>query len=63
MGCYIARTTGNANGAAMLSIRGLDPRTKGIMTLVDAVAGAREADCAWMLTKRTPSARNTRKGS
>ncbi|MGH9144889.1 MAG: hypothetical protein ACRD2I_27435 [Vicinamibacterales bacterium] len=43
---FVARSTGNAD-AATLSIRELDPRTRRIMPLVDAVAGAREADCAW----------------
>ena len=37
----------DANGGATLSIRELDPKTKRITPLVDAVAGAREADCAW----------------
>ena len=32
---------------ATLSIRELDPATRRITPLVDAVAGAREADCAW----------------
>ena len=36
-----------ANAGATLSIRELDPLTKRITPLVDAVAGAREADCAW----------------
>ena len=36
-----------ASGGATLSIRELDPKTRRITTLVDAVAGAREADCAW----------------
>jgi hypothetical protein len=43
---FVARTEG-ADGAVRLSIRELDPRTKRITPLVDAVAGAREADCAW----------------
>jgi hypothetical protein len=30
-----------------LSIRELDPATRRVTPLVDAVAGAREADCAW----------------
>jgi dipeptidyl aminopeptidase/acylaminoacyl peptidase len=37
----------SATGDATLSIRELDPKTKRITPLVDAVAGAREADCAW----------------
>ena len=32
---------------APLSIQEIDPKTKRITPLVDAVAGAREADCAW----------------
>jgi hypothetical protein len=44
---FVARTTGGAGSAATLSIRELDPRTKRITPLVDAVPGAREADCAW----------------
>jgi dipeptidyl aminopeptidase/acylaminoacyl peptidase len=44
---FVARTVGEAGAAATLSIRELDPRTKRITPLVDAVAGAREADCAW----------------
>jgi hypothetical protein len=44
---FVARTSGEAGGAATLAIRELDPRTKGITPLVDAVPGAREADCAW----------------
>jgi hypothetical protein len=36
-----------AGDAATLSIRELDPRTRRMTPLVDAVAGAREADCAW----------------
>jgi hypothetical protein len=32
---------------AALSIEEIDPRTKRITPLVNAVAGAREADCAW----------------
>ena len=42
---FVARSAPGAN--ATLSIRELDPRTKRITPLVDAVAGAREADCAW----------------
>ena len=42
---FVERTT--ANGLVTLSIRELDPKTKRITPLVDAVAGAREADCAW----------------
>lgn len=34
-------------GAATLSIRELDPRTKQVTPLVQAVKGASEADCAW----------------
>ena len=37
---------GGADGGT-LSIRALDPKTKAMTLLVDAVAGAREADCAW----------------
>jgi len=37
----------DATGGVTLSIRELDPKTKRITPLVDAVAGAREADCAW----------------
>jgi WD40-like Beta Propeller Repeat len=44
---FVARTAGDANGAATLSIRELDPGTRRITPLVDAVTGAREADCAW----------------
>jgi len=41
---FVVRTS---DTAATLSIRELDPRTRRITPLVDAVAGAREADCAW----------------
>jgi dipeptidyl aminopeptidase/acylaminoacyl peptidase len=34
-------------GAPTLRIRELDPKTKRVTPLVDAVAGAAEADCAW----------------
>jgi len=44
---FVARPAGDAAGGATLSIRELDPKTKRITPLVDAVAGAREADCAW----------------
>jgi hypothetical protein len=44
---FVARSAGDAPGGATLSIRELDPTTKRITPLVDAVAGAREADCAW----------------
>jgi hypothetical protein len=45
---FVQRTPGSgANGQAVLSIRELDPATRRIAPLVDAVAGAREADCAW----------------
>jgi len=36
-----------AGDEATLSVRELDPRTRRITPLVDAVRGAREADCAW----------------
>ena len=36
-----------AGASATLSIQELDPKTKRLTPLVDAVAGAREADCAW----------------
>ncbi len=42
---FVERLT--TNGAVTMSIRELDPKTKRITPLVDAVAGAREADCAW----------------
>ena len=42
---FVARSGAGAD--ATLSIRELDPKTKRITPLVDAVAGAREADCAW----------------
>jgi hypothetical protein len=42
---FVAR--GGAGANAALSIRELDPATRSITPLVDAVAGAREADCAW----------------
>jgi hypothetical protein len=44
---FVERKAAEGNGAATLSIRELDPKTKRITPLVDAVAGAREADCAW----------------
>ena len=44
---FVERTGGTAPGDATLSIRELDPKTKRITPLVDAVSGAREADCAW----------------
>jgi hypothetical protein len=44
---FVERVAATANGDATLSIRELDPKTKRITPLVDAVAGAREADCAW----------------
>jgi len=44
---FVARAASDAPGGAALSIRELDPKTKRITPLVDAVAGAREADCAW----------------
>jgi len=42
---FVARS--GAGAGATLSIRELDPATRRITPLVDAVAGAREADCAW----------------
>jgi len=42
---FVQKIGEGASGA--LSIRELDPKTKRITPLVDAVAGAREADCAW----------------
>ena len=42
---FVARSGAAAN--APLSIQEIDPKTKHITPLVDAVAGAREADCAW----------------
>lgn len=42
---FVARTGAGAD--ATLSIQELDPKTKRITPLVAAVAGAREADCAW----------------
>ena len=42
---FVERAAGNSG--ATLSIRELDPKTKRITPLVDAVAGAREADLAW----------------
>ena len=44
---FVERSAATANGDATLSIRELDPKTKRVTPLVDAVAGAREADCAW----------------
>jgi hypothetical protein len=44
---FVARTGGEAGAPATLSIRELDPRSRRITPLVDAPAGAREADCAW----------------
>jgi WD40-like Beta Propeller Repeat len=44
---FVARTGGEGGVPATLSIRELDPRTGRITPLVDAPAGAREADCAW----------------
>jgi hypothetical protein len=38
---------GAGNGEAVLSIRELDSKTRRVTPLVAAVAGAREADCAW----------------
>jgi hypothetical protein len=37
----------SGNGEPVLSIRELDPKTRRVTPLVAAVAGAREADCAW----------------
>jgi hypothetical protein len=42
---FVARSGAGAD--ATLSIRELDPATRRVTPLVDAVAGAREADCAW----------------
>jgi hypothetical protein len=42
---FVARSGAGANAA--LSIEEIDPKTKRITPLVNAVAGAREADCAW----------------
>ena len=42
---FVARSGAEANAA--LSIQEIDPKTKRITPLVSAVAGAREADCAW----------------
>jgi hypothetical protein len=42
---FVARSAAGAD--ATLSIRELDPKTKRITPLVDAVAGAKEADVAW----------------
>jgi hypothetical protein len=42
---FVARSGAGAD--ATLSIRELDPATKRDTPLVNAVAGAREADCAW----------------
>jgi len=44
---FVARTGGESGAPATLSIRELDPRTRRITPLVNAPAGAREADCAW----------------
>jgi hypothetical protein len=44
---FVARKAAAADGAAALEIRELDAKTKRITPLVEAVAGAREADCAW----------------
>jgi dipeptidyl aminopeptidase/acylaminoacyl peptidase len=43
----VLRETPAGSGAPTLSIRELDPRTHRITPLIDAVAGAPEADCAW----------------
>ena len=42
---FVARSGAGADAA--LSIQEIDPKTKRITPLVNAVAGAREADCAW----------------
>ena len=42
---FVERT--GTGDAVTLSIRELDPKTRRITPLVDAVAGAKEADCAW----------------
>jgi hypothetical protein len=42
---FVARSGAGPNAA--LSIEEIDPKTKRITPLVNAVAGAREADCAW----------------
>src|SRR5471030_1094663 len=39
--------TAAGNGVPVLAIRELDPKTRRVTPLVAAVAGAREADCAW----------------
>jgi len=44
---FVERAAADATGGAALLIRELDPKTKRITPLVDAVAGAHEADCAW----------------
>ena len=44
---FVQRVGATANGDVTLSIHELDPTTHRIRPLVDAVAGAREADCAW----------------
>ncbi len=36
-----------ADATATLTVRELDPKTRRVTPLVDAVAGAKEADCAW----------------
>ena len=44
---FVARERPEGGGAATLSIRELDPRTRQVTPLVRAVAGAAEADLAW----------------
>ena len=46
-GISFVQRSGTGTGA-LLSIRELDPKARRVTPLVEAVAGAREADCAWM---------------
>jgi dipeptidyl aminopeptidase/acylaminoacyl peptidase len=44
---FVERESGASNAEATLWIRELDPKTRRVTPLVTAVAGAKEADCAW----------------
>jgi hypothetical protein len=47
IGFVVREPAAQAGGAPALSIRELDPKTRQVATLVRAVPGATEADCAW----------------
>jgi len=44
---FVAREVASAPQSTQLAIRELDPKTRSVTPLVNAPAGAREADLAW----------------